>query len=95
MEILFAIGVSLFLQAYKWVSKKFGKTATKNVVYLLLFAVSLAVTILTEANIVSWEAINEYGGLLLLAVGFYEGIIKRLAPFLSETVSRAVSPKRG
>lgn len=93
MEILLAIGVSLFLEAVKWLSAKFGKTATKNVVYLLLFAASLAVTVLTQSNIISWDTINEYGKLLLLSVGFYEGMIKRLAPFLSDVAVKAFAKK--
>jgi hypothetical protein len=92
MEILLAIGVSLFLELFKWVTGKIGKGATKNVVYMLLFAVSLGVTVLTQKNIVSWDTINEYGKMLLLAIGFYEGMIKRLAPFLSATFLKNTPP---
>jgi len=90
MEILLAIGVSFFLQAFKWLSNKFGKKATKNAVYLLLFSVSLLVTILTESNLVSWDMINEYSRLLLLSVGFYESMIKRLAPYLLDTMNKTL-----
>ncbi len=84
MEILLATAVSIFLQIIKNISKKIGKEMTKNLVYILLFVFSLGIVILTEVQIISWDTINRYIQILLLAVGFYEGILKKLTPFIDK-----------
>ena len=82
MEVLIALVSSLFLQAVKWLSDKVGKKATKNVILLLLFALSLVFVLVTEQNWVSVEALEKFVALVLMAIGVYEGLLMRLGPFL-------------
>lgn len=92
---MLAIVTSMIIEAYKLIQTKYGDKATKRAVYLGLFGLSLLWTVLTQTNLISTEAVQEFVKLVIYAVGVYEVLIKnikRLLPYFGDTISSA--PKK-
>jgi len=85
MELALLLGAvsSILLEAYKWLSGRFGKEATNRAMYIGMFALALGWTMLLQQNLISVEAANHFVETLVASVGVYEIIIKNLKKLVS------------
>lgn len=75
---LLAAGTSVVMEAYKWLVGRYGVEATRRSIYLGVFALSLLWTVLQQTNLVSLEAAQQFGQMVLVSIGTYELIIKNV-----------------
>ena len=78
MEILISIVISALTEFVKWVSAKIGYDLTSRLVSLLVLLFCLIGAVLYTKGIVTWEMVNEWGKIALMALGWYEVVYKRI-----------------
>ena len=89
MEILFSIVVSSLTSIVRGLSKKFGKEPTKKAIALLVLVLSVGAALLYERGIISVELIEYSVRILLIAVGYYELVYKKiLSPVFNATAKK-------
>jgi len=78
MEILVSILISSGVQILKWASKKLGIELTKKITSGIVLGGCLIFSFLLEREILTWEMIQSFGSLFLIAVGYYEIVYKKV-----------------
>jgi hypothetical protein len=78
MEILIGAVSSLLIQLYKRVKKCYGEKVVDEVIYFGLFIIALMWVGLTKELVVSIETVRSIVEIVLIGVGVYEVLIKRL-----------------
>lgn len=93
-EILIATFVSLTTGLIKKLAEKVGVELTKNIIIIIVFAISVGYTIATSKGILSQELITEVLKVLTMAVGVYELLYKRiLVPALENLTGSKIGKK--
>ncbi len=82
MILLFGALTSILLEAYKWLTFKFGRTMATNEILFGSFALSVLWVILTKQNIITQAALDQVGLIFASSVGVFEIVIRYLRTFL-------------
>lgn len=89
MEILIGIVISTLTGLSKWIANKFGVELGKKLVTGVVFVLCIVGAYLYKTQIISVELLKETVNLLLIAVGYYELIYKRiLTPVFKALVNK-------
>ena len=78
MEILIGAVSSLLIQLYKRVKKCYGEKVVDEVIYFGLFIIALSWVGLTKERMISIETVRSVVEIVLIAVGVYEVLIKKI-----------------
>lgn len=82
MEIFIGAVSSLLIQLYKRVKKCYGEKVVDDVIYFGLFIIALTWVGLTKERMVSVETVRSVVEIVLIGVGVYEVLIKKIEKFL-------------
>ena len=89
MEILIGIVISTLTEISKWIVSKLGKEMGKKLVTGVVFVLCVVGAYLYKTQIISTELIKEIISFLLIAVGYYELVYKRiLTPVFNALVNK-------
>lgn len=91
MELLIGAVLSLLMEGFKKVADKFGREVTKQVIYITLFVITIAWTILTRENIISQATIKYVLSILAASVATYEVVIKNVQVYLLQNKQNGIS----
>ena len=78
MEILISIVISIFTELLKKLSTKLGYEMTTKFVSFLVLLFCFIGAVLYTKGIVTWEMVNKWLQIALIAVGYYEVVYKQI-----------------